>query len=269
MFVPDVTFVSDNDARRTPNPNVMIEYGCALRTPGAEKIVGVMNTHFGAPTELPFDMRHRRFPVTYDLAPDADTETRSRVRERLAADLSCAIAVVLDARPAPVVETPPSFERFPVADGGATFVKANELFPMWVDGEGETQRRFPVGPKIFLRLMPRDKVRPIERAAVLEVLADSQLWPLGYKRYQGWGMGTNRFGGCYVARHPADDTLIGAMSQIILTREFWVSRRICLRMPPPVNGSIGTFRSFPTRCCVRSSRTDSRAISGSLANVLC
>ena len=119
------------------------------------------------------------------------------------------------------MKLPPVFERFPAIDGGATFVKVNELFPMWVDGEGETQRRFPVGPKIFLRLMPRDTVPPIERAAVLEVLAASQLWPLGYKRYQGWGMGTNRFGGCYVARHPADDTLIGAMSQIILTREIW------------------------------------------------
>ena len=221
VFLPDVTFVPDNAARRTPNPNVMIEYGYALKAPSAAKIVTVMNTHFGPPTELPFDMRHRRFPITYDLAPDADPETRRRVRDRLVTDLARAIATVLDARPAPVTEPPPPFDRSPTFDSGATFVEANELFPMWVDGEGEAQRRFPVGPKMFLRLMPRDAVPPIERAALLEVLAATELWPLGYQRYQGWGMGTNRLGGGYVACHRADDTLSGAISQIMLTREIW------------------------------------------------
>ena len=221
VFVPDVTFMPVSGERRTPNPNVMIEYGYALKTPGAQKIVAVMNTHFGEPTELPFDMRHRRFPLTYDLAPDADRETRSRVRERLATDISSAIVAVLDARPRPVMEPRPPFERSPEFDGGATFIEANESFPMWVDGGGDTQRRFPVGPKMFLRLMPRDAVPPIERAAIPEVLAGSELWPLGHQRYGGWGIGTNRLGGGYVARHPADDSLIGAISQIILTREIW------------------------------------------------
>ena len=220
VFVPDVTFMPASGERHTPNPNVMIEYGYALKTPGPERIVAVMNTHFGEPTDLPFDMRHRRFPLTYDLAPDADSGTRSHVRERLSAELSSAIVAVLDAHPRPAAEQP-LFERSPAFDGGATFVEANELFPMWVDGQGDTQRRFPIGPKMFLRLMPRDAVRPIGRAAILEVLAASELWPLGHLRYGGWGMGTNRHGGGYVARHPADDSLIGAISQIILRREIW------------------------------------------------
>lgn len=221
VFVPDVTFVPDSGARRIPNPNVMIEYGYALKTPGAGKIVAVMNTHYGPPTELPFDMRHRRFPVTYDLAPDADTDTRRRIRNQLAADIARAVVAVFDASLPLVTESPPPFQRSPAFDGGASFFEANELFPMWVDGEGEAQRRFPVGPKMFLRLMPRDAVPPIERSAMLNVLAASQLWPLGYQRYQGWGMGTNRHGGGYVARHPADESLIGSISQIMLTREIW------------------------------------------------
>ena len=220
VFVPDVTFMPASGERHTPNPNVMIEYGYALKTPGPERIVAVMNTHFGEPTELPFDMRHRRFPLTYDLAPDADRETRRNIRERLANDIQSAIVAVLDSHPHPAAELP-VFERSPAFDGGATFVEANELFPMWVDGHGDTQRRFPVGPKVFLRLMPRDAVPPIGRAAILEVLAGSELQPLGHLRYGGWGMGTNRHGGGYVARHPADDSLIGAISQIILTREIW------------------------------------------------
>ena len=220
VFVPDVTFMPTSGERRTPNPNVMIEYGYALKTPGPERIVAVMNTHFGKPNELPFDMRHRRFPLTYDLAPDADSETRRNTRERLATDISRAVVAVLDAHPRPAAEQP-VFERNPAFDGGATFVEADELFPMSVDGQGDTQRRFPVGPKMFLRLMPRDAVPPIGRAAILEVLAASELWPLGYQRYSGWGIGKNPYGGGYVARHPADDALIGAVSQILLTREIW------------------------------------------------
>ena len=199
----------------------MIEYGYALKTPGAEKVVAVMNTHFGEPTELPFDMRHRRFPLTYDLAPDADSETRSRVLERLSADISRAVVPVLDARHRSVAESQRLFERSPAFDGGATFIEANELFPMWVDGAGDTKRRFPVGPKLFLRLIPRDAVPSIERAAIREVLAASELWPLGHVRYGSWGKGIIRYGGGYIARHPGDDSLIGAISQITLTREIW------------------------------------------------
>ena len=220
VFVPDVTFMPSSGGRYTPNPNVMIEYGYALKTPGPERIVAVMNTHFGKPSELPFDMRHRRFPLTYDLAPDADSETRSRVRERLSTEISSAIVAVLDAHPRSAAEQP-LFERSPAFDGGATFVEADELFPMWVDGQGDTQRRFPTGPKMFLRLMPRHAVPQIGRAAILEVLAGSELWPLGYRRYSGWGIGKNRHGGGYVARHPDDDNLIGAISQINLTQEIW------------------------------------------------
>ena len=198
----------------------MIEYGYALKTPGPESIVAVMNTHFGEATELPFDMRHRRFPLTYDLAPGADSGTRRRARERLAAEISSAIIAVLDAYPRPPAEQP-LFERSPGFDGGAAFVEANERFPMWIESEGDTQRRFPVGPKMFLRLMPRDSVPQIGRAAILEALAGSELWPLGYQRYGAWGMGTNRLGAGNVARHPADDSLVGAISQIMLPREIW------------------------------------------------
>lgn len=220
VFVPDVTFMPASGGRRTPNPNVMIEYGYALKALGPERIVAVMNTYFGEEAELPFDMRHRRFPLTYDLAPDADGEMRSRVRKRLAAEISRAIVAVLDAHPRPPAEQP-LFERSPELDGGAAFVEANERFPMWIESEGDTQRRFPVGPKMFLRLMPRDSVPQIGRAAILEALAGSELWPLGYQRYGAWGMGTNRLGAGNVARHPADDSLIGAISQIMLTREIW------------------------------------------------
>jgi hypothetical protein len=60
IFIVDITFINDNNAkRRTPNPNVLIELGYAVKKLGFEKIISVFNKEFGRPEELPFDIRHR------------------------------------------------------------------------------------------------------------------------------------------------------------------------------------------------------------------
>jgi hypothetical protein len=59
VFVPDLTFIGDRlDGRRTPNPNVLIEYGWALKSLGHGRIVPVMNSAFGKPTSeaMPFNL---------------------------------------------------------------------------------------------------------------------------------------------------------------------------------------------------------------------
>src|SRR4051794_26567008 len=44
VFVPDLTFVGlRNDGRPSPNPNVLIEYGWALKALGHARILPVMN----------------------------------------------------------------------------------------------------------------------------------------------------------------------------------------------------------------------------------
>ena len=58
-----LTHTSDKQAdlkKRGSNPNVMFEYGYALRK-SDQNIFGVINKAFGEPEELPFDLRERRF----------------------------------------------------------------------------------------------------------------------------------------------------------------------------------------------------------------
>jgi hypothetical protein len=65
VFVPDLTFVGkSSNGRLIPNPNVLIEYGWALKVLGHSRIVPIMNAAYGEPTAetLPFDMRHLRHP---------------------------------------------------------------------------------------------------------------------------------------------------------------------------------------------------------------
>ena len=57
-----LTHTSDKQAdlkKRGSNPNVMFEYGYALRK-SDQNIFGVINKAFGEPEELPFDLRERR-----------------------------------------------------------------------------------------------------------------------------------------------------------------------------------------------------------------
>src|SRR6266545_1843834 len=72
IFVPDVTLITPPESiRPSPNPNVLLELGYAIEARGWDQIVMVMNTAYGGPDLLPFDLRGRRV-VTYQVADAAD-----------------------------------------------------------------------------------------------------------------------------------------------------------------------------------------------------
>jgi hypothetical protein len=78
IFVADVTIVNNHlEGRPTPNPNVLIELGYALKSIGESRTILVQNTAFGNPELLPFDLRQKRI-----LAYNSPVETVSRVNER-------------------------------------------------------------------------------------------------------------------------------------------------------------------------------------------
>jgi hypothetical protein len=98
IFVPDFTFVGMRaDGRPTPNPNVLIEYGYALKALGHSRIVPVMNIAYGEPNNenLPFDLRHHRHPITFNCPETASESERQSARGRLSKVLSDAILAVL------------------------------------------------------------------------------------------------------------------------------------------------------------------------------
>lgn len=87
IFICDVSIVSDLAARRpTPNPNVLVELGYALKALGHERVILVMNTAYGEVKKLPFDLDHRRV-LTYEVS-EKDTDKAIKRRE-----LSSKIAV--------------------------------------------------------------------------------------------------------------------------------------------------------------------------------
>lgn len=161
LFVPDLTsVVPRRDGRLCSNPNVLIEYGWALKCLTNSRIIPVMNTAYGAPSaaNLPFDMVHLRHPITYHLPADASDDDRVRERAALVKKLRQALTVALGALPKQAPRAPALFvSRHPDTESrfipsGAVGALHNTMFPM-VSAENPplTLRS---GPAMWLRLMP-------------------------------------------------------------------------------------------------------------------
>jgi hypothetical protein len=64
LFVADISICYSADAagrkKRSPNPNVLIELGYAVRVLGWERVVCVCNIDFGDTEEMPFDIAQNR-----------------------------------------------------------------------------------------------------------------------------------------------------------------------------------------------------------------
>ncbi|HEY6468129.1 MAG TPA: hypothetical protein VIY69_19170 [Candidatus Acidoferrales bacterium] len=158
IFVPDLTFVARTEGGKfITNPNVMTEYGYALRAKGYGAMIAVMNTAFGPPEQLPFDLGHVRHPTQYRVERTATDGERRKVRQKLSETLEEILRLhVIGTQP----EAPPPapFPKAEPKDGPARFRPSNE--PV-----GHRWDRFPTpnankptfmetGPAIWLRLMP-------------------------------------------------------------------------------------------------------------------
>jgi len=83
------------------NPNVLIEFGYALRSKGAKNIIVIMNTAFGGPNDLPFDNRNREV-ILYNLPPEAPNpdagckELAVAIEEKLRLTLGRATTALVD-----------------------------------------------------------------------------------------------------------------------------------------------------------------------------
>jgi hypothetical protein len=103
IFVADISFINSKSTdRHTPNPNVLIELGYALRSLSFERIILIFNQSFGDINDLPFDLRMRRV-MTYNM-PEI-VENRSVERKRLEGLLEDALRAAV--KHLPVAEVVP------------------------------------------------------------------------------------------------------------------------------------------------------------------
>lgn len=222
VVVADVTLTgvtadSENE-KLLINSNVAMELGYAVGVHDDRVLLKVMNTHFGQPADLPFDLKHRRWPVQYNLAPDADRARLREVRHQLATHLAQIIGeYVRTNAPAP--------ERYvPTASTQCAAVYWNDgEFLVEVDSVEEEERRrltYPATiPLVFLRIWPDTPV-PTLSANLLNNIQVTAIEPLCGTQNTGTSWERNRFGRITYAAAGVASRLLTS-TQVFRNGEIW------------------------------------------------
>lgn len=158
VFIGDLTFIGKTEkGKLLPNPNVMIELGHAITSLGPERIILVANRAYGGrPEDLPFDLRHRRAPISYDLPETASSDERKKAQKELASALAFALAGCLGRvleQSAKTIEYPEATTR---PDDRSTWLAIGE--PIQHHGffheGGLTTWEVLEEPRFYLRIIP-------------------------------------------------------------------------------------------------------------------
>jgi hypothetical protein len=223
VFVADLSFVGESrngftnasgKPRQFPNPNVLIEYGYALRCHSHAKLIGIMNTAYGKPDaeSLPFDLRHLRWPISYQLANSSATDKNEQF-ENLVQTLVKAVGLILSNHTPPNTVVAGFSPQKTTKNPAVFFENVDELF-----GDRASGYTFPEGGKMYLRLYPSVIVPQINSELEARTLAgNGNLQPVG--RVDGWGFDRNIFG-AIVYQTPQDGKLCH-FTQLFLSREIW------------------------------------------------
>lgn len=88
LFIADLSIVAsytdkDGSTKWTPNPNVLVELGYAVKLLGWESVICFINTDFGKETTLPFDLNHHRV-TGYSLEGENRADVRKNLRDIVA-----------------------------------------------------------------------------------------------------------------------------------------------------------------------------------------
>ncbi len=156
VFVADMTFTGKRiDERPTPNANVLIEYGWALKSLKHTRIISVMNEVYGKASResLPFDLAYARWPIRFSLADNATVTEKNKVELKLIKDLKAAICLSLETVP---TQSLPLFSKAAPKNGPARFRKVGEeigYYEGWHD-QPALKVFLREGPAMWLRVMP-------------------------------------------------------------------------------------------------------------------
>lgn len=91
----------------------MGEYGYARKAKGLDRILLAMNTAFGPPEDLPFDLHHLRHPARYELAEGAPDGLRRKARTEFSLRLEKNVTVAIEdlMKAAPTVNSTARWEQ--------------------------------------------------------------------------------------------------------------------------------------------------------------
>ena len=201
------------------NSNVALELGYALRALSDQKLIMVLNAHYGWQDELPFDVRNRDDALVYTLTPNAGRPEIEAERKKLTARLVIAIDRCLQ-EPVPGAEqsaaTPSTFNKAAYFQAGEVLAQIGE------SSAAGASYSYSTDTFCYLRLIP---MPTLERALSLATLADVVGAAPLLSRHPGGAMsGSNSYGaiGFEVGSKPGRGRgRLAASTQLFPTGELW------------------------------------------------
>lgn len=223
VFVCDVTPVGkgpphktdegkESDGKLLMNPNVAIELGYALKALTTERVLMIMNNHYGRREDMPFDLGHKGGPILYRLAPEASKAEIEAEKRKL-------VSVLMDAlrEYVPRPEQKP-FEGLKPQVGEGLFFREGEILAEDKNSQGKFKYVMPFRSVMWLRVMPSVALEmPLDRQTLLHSVGRFGTFgaPVG-----GEPIRENVHGVCFFC--PAGDTTnIDAISQYTRDGEVW------------------------------------------------
>ena len=220
VIVTDVTLVGKVDqGKKLINSNVGIELGFAYGCHGDHVTLSVMNTHYGSAENLPFDLRFRRWPVRFELSPDADKSSRKKVREELAKEFAVILKQYFTKNEQTLSKTyaPTRSTKNPAMYWEEMEYVIDETISAKMH-TNPSQFGYTIDqPLIYMRIWPDAPLEELT-GAELNKLRSKGIYPLMERGYDSW-YGRNRYG---VIGYSCNDVgYLEATTQIFKNREIW------------------------------------------------
>lgn len=226
VFVSDITPVSRIRAVRKPgqvrtekrnmNPNVAIELGYAIKAISEEKVLMVLNEHYGGRKFLPFDIQGNAGPILFNLPPDSDTaRIRSEAHKLKNHFLVALREFVFKASPAAVE----IFQRTPQTTSNAVFFKRGEVLATIGEDSDRKEYQFDTDCGVYLRVSPTAALSaPISKTILFNTMRGAQTGALSN---DGWGLFVpNQYGSACVKPDQITGRL-DSVTQIFQNGEIW------------------------------------------------
>jgi len=157
----------EKPGRPLMNPNVAIELGYAIGKLGDAAVIGVMNLAFGDTDTLPFDIKHKKWPVTYRLVEGSTKPEIEAQIKVLRAEFIKRLGgfIKVERREAVFSETKPQIGKALFFTEGETLsVQRNNP----ISNGQPLNFHFPHRSLMYLRMIPKEALqRPLTIEAIL------------------------------------------------------------------------------------------------------
>lgn len=224
VFLVDVTIVgtvpsAGNEKQKALiNSNVAIELGYALKSRGDEALLMVLNSEHGLAKALPFDLRHRRWPIEYSLSETASKEEKNQTKKSLVKKIKPALRFYIEQKSRN--RATDLHNKAETTISPAHYFRGEESLVHGDINRGWPNLKYKSKTLMYMRVYPKTPIELLPESAVQEAVWESQVGPMREGLGEGTSPSRNRFGGIVYSMSIQEGLLLSS-TQLFRTGEIW------------------------------------------------